>query len=149
MSTSPGDWNTRIIDEFRRTGGTVERFGDALVLLHHIGARSGIERVTPVMAIRPDDDTWLIAASKAGAPENPAWFHNLLAHPAVTIETPAGDVAVHATRLTGRERDAAWSRFTAVSPGFRAYEERTDRVIPVLALRRRRPRAGETGPGDA
>lgn len=131
------DWNQQIIEQFRANGGTVDRFGDNLVLLHHIGARSGVERLTPVMAIREDADTWLIAASKAGAPDNPAWFHNLLAHPDVDIETPEGVVPVRATRLEGEERDAAWARFTTASPGFTAYEEKTDRVIPVLALRRR------------
>lgn len=131
------DWNQQIIEQFRANGGTVDRFGDNLVLLHHIGARSGVERLTPVMAIREDADTWLIAASKAGAPDNPAWFHNLLAHPDVDIETPEGVVPVHATRLEGEERDAAWARFTTASPGFKAYEEKTERVIPVLALRRR------------
>ncbi|MCX6501753.1 MAG: nitroreductase/quinone reductase family protein [Microbacterium sp.] len=131
------DWNQQIIEQFRANGGTVDRFGDKLVLLHHIGARSGVERLTPVMAIREDTDTWLIAASKAGAPDNPAWFHNLLAHPDVDIETPEGVVPVRATRLEGEERDAAWARFTTASPGFKAYEEKTDRVIPVLALRRR------------
>lgn len=131
------DWNQQIIEQFRANGGTVDRFGDNLVLLHHIGARSGVERLTPVMAIREDADTWLIAASKAGAPDNPAWFHNLLAHPDVDIETPEGVVPVRATRLEGEERDAAWARFTTASPGFKAYEEKTERVIPVLALRRR------------
>lgn len=131
------DWNQQIIEQFRANGGTVDRFGDKLVLLHHIGARSGVERLTPVMAIREDADTWLIAASKAGAPDNPAWFHNLLAHPDVDIETPEGVVPVRATRLEGEERDAAWARFTTASPGFKAYEEKTERVIPVLALRRR------------
>ena len=136
---APGftDANQRIIDQFRANGGTVGNFGDNLVLLHHIGARSGVERVTPVMAIRDGEDTWLVAASKAGAPENPAWFHNLLAHPDVDIETPDGVVPVHVTRLHGEERDTAWARFTAASPGFAAYEQKTDRVIPVLALRRR------------
>jgi deazaflavin-dependent oxidoreductase (nitroreductase family) len=131
------DWNQHIIDEFRANGGTVEHFGDSLVLLHHIGARTGVERIAPVVAIRDGADAWLVAASKAGAPENPAWFHNLLAHPDIDIETPDGVVSVHVTRLEGEERDAAWARFTAASPGFAAYEEKTDRVIPVLMLRRR------------
>ncbi|UUT36583.1 nitroreductase family deazaflavin-dependent oxidoreductase [Microbacterium elymi] len=88
-----------------------------------MGARSGAERVTPVMGIR-EGDTWLIAASKAGADDNPAWYHNLVAHPEVEIETPDdGVVAVHATVLAGAERDAAWERFTAAAPGFRSYRE--------------------------
>lgn len=131
--------NQPIIDEFRANGGTVSHgFGRALVLLHHAGAKSGTLRVSPVMGIKTDADTWLVAASKAGAPENPAWFHNLLAHPDTEIETPEdGVVAVRAEQLHGAERDAAWALFTAKSDGFRQYEQRTRRTIPVLALRRR------------
>jgi deazaflavin-dependent oxidoreductase (nitroreductase family) len=93
--------------------------------------------VSPVAAI-PDGDAWLVAASKGGAPDNPGWFHNLLAHPDVEIETPDdGTVAVRATQLLGAERDAAWARFTARSEGFRSYEQRTARTIPVLRLARR------------
>lgn len=133
------DFNQRIIDEFRANGGTVETagFGRNLVLLHHRGASSGIERVSPVMGI-PSDAGWLIAASKGGAPANPAWFHNLVAHPDVVIETPdEGEVAVHAVQLQGGARDAAWARFTRRSPGFAEYERRTSRTIPVLELQRR------------
>ena len=102
MSNRSSDWNQEIIDEFRAHGGNVSSrgFGKSLVLLHHIGARSGVERVCPVMGIRTDPDTWLVAASKAGAPENPAWYHNLLAHPDVVIETPDdGTVPVRARSL--------------------------------------------------
>jgi deazaflavin-dependent oxidoreductase (nitroreductase family) len=134
------DWNQQIIDEFRANDGTVQTmgFGRALVLLHHTGARTGTERVSPVAAIRDGDDTWLVAASKGGAPDNPDWFHNLRAHPDVTIETPeARTVEVRARVLEGDERDAAWARFTAMSEGFRSYEQKTSRVIPVVALSRR------------
>jgi deazaflavin-dependent oxidoreductase (nitroreductase family) len=133
------DFNERIIDEFRTNHGTVETagFGRALVLLHHRGARSGAERVSPVMGI-PSDGGWFIAASKGGAPENPAWFHNLLSSPDTVIETPdEGEVAVHAVQLHGAERDAAWTLFTARSPGCAEYERRTSRTIPVVELRRR------------
>ncbi|WP_426595165.1 nitroreductase/quinone reductase family protein [Cellulomonas sp. McL0617] len=135
------DWNQQIIDEFRANGGDVATagFGKGLVLLHHRGAKTGTERVNPVAFIADDGgDAWLVAASKSGAPQNPAWFHNLLAHPDVEIETPDdGTVLVHATQLTGADRDAAWARFTARSEGFRSYEQRTTRTIPVLRLARR------------
>jgi deazaflavin-dependent oxidoreductase (nitroreductase family) len=134
------DWNKNIIDEFRANGGTVTTmgFGRGLVLLHHTGARTGTERVAPVAAIRSDDDTWLVAASKAGAPTNPDWYHNLVAHPDVVIETPDdGTVEVTARVLEGSERDDAWARFTSMSEGFRSYEQKTTRVIPVIALTRR------------
>lgn len=142
------DYNQTVIDTFRSQGGVVPNFGRALILLHHTGARSGVERVSPVAAIR-DGDAWLIAASKAGAPDHPAWFHNLLAHPDVEIEVPSDDadgaegagaittVPVHAVRLEGADRDAAWQRFTAMSSGFAEYERKTTRVIPVVRLDRR------------
>lgn len=134
------DWNDTIIEEFRANGGTVTTagFGRSLVLVHHTGARSGEERVAPLMGLHPSDDVWLIAASAAGAPKHPAWFFNLVAHPDTEIETPDdGTVAVHARVLEGEERDAGWARFTSASEGFKEYEKKTSRVIPVLELRRR------------
>jgi len=131
-------WTQQIIDTFRSTGGTVPQFGSDLVLLHHVGARTGAERISPVMSFRTSDDGWLIVASKGGRPENPAWFHNLKAHPDIQIEA-AGDglVDVHASVLTPEEREPAWARITAAAPGFADYEKRTTRVIPVLKLTRR------------
>lgn len=130
------DWNQQIIDEFRANGGTVETmgFGRRLVLVHHLGARTGTERISPVANIRDDDGSRLVAASKGGAPDNPDWYHNLLAHPDVRIETPEGDEQVHVTELKGADRDAAWERFKEMSEGFRSYEQKTTRVIPVLRL---------------
>jgi deazaflavin-dependent oxidoreductase (nitroreductase family) len=148
MSDRFANWNQQIIDEFRAHGGEVSSrgFGRSLILLHHIGAKSGTTRIAPVRAIHDDPDTWLIAASKGGAPENPGWCHNLRANPDVVIETPEnGTVPVRAEELTGSARDEAWSRFTALSAGFRDYERRTSRVIPVFALHRRR---GESGHAD-
>ncbi len=131
------DGNTKVISEFRENDGRVQGFGRHLVLLHHTGAKSDTARVSPVMAIRPDDDTWWIAASKGGAPDHPAWLHNLVAHPDTEIETPDGRVAVHARVLDPAERDAAWPHFTQRSDGFRQYQDKTARVIPVVALTRR------------
>ncbi|MGO1850780.1 MULTISPECIES: nitroreductase/quinone reductase family protein [unclassified Microbacterium] len=133
------DWNQSIIDEFRANEGTVQTmgFGRGLVLLHHLGAKSATKRVSPLAAMRPEKGVWLIAASKGGAPEHPAWFHNLIAHPEVEIEDPdEGTVRVTAEVLTGEERDSAWRRFEAFSDGFAAYQRKTSRVIPVVALRR-------------
>jgi deazaflavin-dependent oxidoreductase (nitroreductase family) len=138
MSNPYTAFNDGIIDEFRTNDGTVSRFGRDLVLLHHVGAKTGTERIAPLRAIRTGPDTWTIAASKAGAPDHPAWFHNLLAHPDTRIETPDdGVVPVRAVVLEGAERDAAWSEFTAASAAFGEYAERTSRVIPVVALTRR------------
>lgn len=133
------DWNQGIIDEFRANDGTVETmgFGRSLVLLHHAGAKTGTERVTPLAAVRPGDGEWFLAASKGGAPTNPAWFHNLVANPDLTIEDPdQGTVDVHADVLQGDERDAGWARFEQMSDGFAEYQRNTDRVIPVVRLRR-------------
>jgi len=135
-------FNDAIIDEFRSNGGAVSRgFGTDLVLVHSTGAKSGEERIHPVLALR-DGDAWLIAASKGGAPEHPAWFHNLVAHPYAVIESPdqrggIDTVPVRAEALQGEARDAAWARFLDRSPAFAQYEERAGRVIPVVRLSRR------------
>lgn len=130
-------FNDEIIAEFRANGGKVAQFGDSLILMHHLGAKTGTARISPVMGL-PTDSGWLVAASKGGSDENPAWYHNLVAHPDITIETPDDPaVAVTAVELAGAERDAGWARFTAASPGFAAYEQRTSRIIPIVELRRR------------
>lgn len=134
------DFNQRIIDEFRANGGNVATmgFGRGLVLLHHIGAKSGTERVAPLAARRHAPDVWHVVGSKGGAPEHPAWYHNLLAHPDVEIETPdEGVVPVRARDLPREERDEAWRQLTEMNSGFAEYERLTDRVIPVVELRRR------------
>lgn len=131
------DWNQTVIDTFRANGGEVPQFGRSLVLLHHVGSRTGTERVSPVMGF-PTDDGWLVVASKAGAPDHPAWYANLRANPRTTVETPDdGVVEVTAEELPAAERDVAWARITAQAPGFADYEARTTRVIPVVRLTRR------------
>lgn len=131
------DWNQTVIDTFRANGGEVPQFGRSLVLLHHVGARTGTERVSPVMGF-PTDDGWLVVASKAGAPDHPAWYRNLLAHPRTSVETPDdGTVEVQAAELEPDERDVAWRRIVSEAPGFADYETRTTRVIPVVRLTRR------------
>jgi deazaflavin-dependent oxidoreductase (nitroreductase family) len=130
------DFNEQIIEEFRANDGHVETmgFGDSLVILHSTGARTGRERVNPVLAI-PVDDGWLIAASKAGAPDNPGWYANLVAHPETTIETGTATVEVTATEILGDDYEAAWGRFTAQSGAFEQYAEKAgDRHIPVILL---------------
>ena len=133
-------FNDAIIDEFRGNGGAVSRgFGTDLVLLHSTGARSGAERIHPVLALR-DGDAWLIAASKGGSPEHPAWYHNLVAHPDTEIETPdqrggIDTLPVRATVLDGPDHDTAWARFVDHSPAFAQYAQRAGgRRIPVIRL---------------
>ena len=135
MSTSPNDFNARIIDEFRanegRVGGVFE--GSTLLLLHHVGARSGTDRVNP-LAYDRDGDRYVIFASKAGAPSNPDWYHNLKAHPNVSIEVGTDTIDVVADEAVGEERDRLFRRQTERSPGFAEYQAKTDRVIPVIVL---------------
>lgn len=129
-------FNDQIIQEFRANGGHVETagFGDRLVLLHTRGARTGEERIAPTMALR-DGDSWLVYASKAGAPENPAWYYNLIENPDITIETPEGLVEVTAHELHGDEREAAWQQVVSVAAGFADYQVKAGpRLIPVLRL---------------
>lgn len=135
------DFNEKIIAEFRENNGTVQTagFGSSLVLLHTTGAKSGAARVSPVMGQRQPDGSWLVAASKAGAPENPAWYLNMVAHPEMAIEaaTPNGieTVDVLAEDLQGADRDAGWAAFTANAPGFLDYQVKAgDRLIPVVRL---------------
>jgi deazaflavin-dependent oxidoreductase (nitroreductase family) len=129
------DFNTAIIDEFRanegRVGGNFE--GAPILLLHTTGAKSGQERVSPVMYQRVGD-ALAVFASKAGAPSNPAWFHNLLAHPEVTVEVGTETRALRARVATGDERTRIWETQKERYPGFADYEQKTDREIPVVIL---------------
>jgi deazaflavin-dependent oxidoreductase (nitroreductase family) len=133
--SSIGDYNQRIIDEFRSNAGKPPSWSGSspLILLHHRGARSGAERVNPV-AYLDDDGRYVIFASKAGAPTNPDWYHNLKAHPDTTIEVGSDTVAVTAAEATGEERGRLYAAQAQRSPQFAEYQEKTDRVIPVIVL---------------
>jgi deazaflavin-dependent oxidoreductase (nitroreductase family) len=132
--TQPNDWNTRVIDEFRANGGQVAAFPNGyLLLLHHTGARSGQERVSP-LAYLTVDGGYAIFASKAGAPENPAWYHNLQANPKATIEIGTETIPVIARVASPEEREPIWARQKEASPGFADYEKKTTRQIPVVIL---------------
>jgi len=137
------DWNDKIIEEFRANEGRVGRFGNGhLVLLTTTGAKTGLKRTTPVMAVeRPNPfGSIYVIASYAGRDENPAWFHNILATPEVFVElaTDEGIVTYDATAavLPRAERDEIYAEVAATNPGFAEYETKTDRVIPVVELRR-------------
>jgi len=129
------DWNSTIIEEFRANEGRVGgRFEDAnMLLLHHTGARSGIERVNPLVYF-PDGDRMIIVASAGGAPKNPDWFYNLRVHPRATVEAGTATVTVDATELTGDEYQELWDRVTTALPGFAEYQKNTTRRIPLVAL---------------
>lgn len=132
------DWNQQIIDEFRanegRVGGNFE--GAPLLLLHHIGRKSGTERVSPMM-YQAVGDAYAVFASKAGADTHPDWYRNLLEHPDVTVEIGTETVALHARDLSAEERAPIWEKQKKAYPGFAGYEEKTSRTIPVVLLERR------------
>lgn len=131
------DWNTKIIEQFRAQGGKgVAPFGDALLLLHHTGARTGTVRVNP-LAYYDDGDRLVIVASKAGAPQNPDWFFNVRANPDATIEIGSETVKVHAAEITGDDYERTWAKVTAAMPGFADYQTKTARRIPLVALHRK------------
>ena len=135
MSTSPADFNAQIIEEFRanegRVGGMFE--GAKLVLLHHTGAKSGKRRINP-LGYLSDKGRYVVFASKAGAPTNPHWYHNLRADPNVTIEVGTDTIEVVASEATGEERERLYRTQAARVPQFAEYEKQTDRVIPVIVL---------------
>ncbi len=133
-------FNEAIIEEFRaRSGRGVGDFGDRLLLLTTRGARSGEERTTPLMYHR-DGERYVVVASKAGAPDNPAWYHNLRAHPVARVEVAAGSgteaFAVTAREAEGPERERMWADRLAIAPGFLDYQRKTSRRIPIVVLER-------------
>jgi deazaflavin-dependent oxidoreductase (nitroreductase family) len=129
------DWNARIIEEFRanegRVGGPFE--GAPVLLLHTTGARTGHERVNPMMYLDLDGHRYVFA-SKAGADTHPDWFHNLVAHPEVTVEVGTGTYAATAAPVAGADRDRIYAEQARRYPGFAEYEAKTSRVIPVVEL---------------
>ena len=132
-------FNDRVVAEFRENGGRVDSagFGTSLVLLRTRGSRTGLPRVNPALSLR-DGDAWLVVASAAGAPLDPAWAINLRAAPDVVIEVAGAEgvevVPVTAVELFGAEHAAAFARFVARSPAFTAYQDRAGRRLPVMRL---------------
>ena len=121
---------------YRATGGLVgHRFPGAppMLLLDHVGAKSGIERTTPLVYVEDGDDLVLVA-SKGGYPRNPALFHNLRAHPEATVQVGSRRRAVRARVAGTSERDRLWPKAVAVYGGYEDYQERTDREIPLVIL---------------
>jgi deazaflavin-dependent oxidoreductase (nitroreductase family) len=120
---------------FRATRGRIGgRFGRAgMLLLHHVGARSGTPRVAPLIYL-PDGDDLVIVASKAGVDRNPAWFHNLLAHPDTEVELPRQRRRVRARVATDEERERLWPRLVEIWPPYEEYQSHTSRRIPLVVL---------------
>ncbi|MFW0787952.1 nitroreductase family deazaflavin-dependent oxidoreductase [Gordonia sp. CPCC 206044] len=136
------DWNNQIIDEFRanegRVGGNFE--GAPMLLVHHVGRKSGKQSVTPMMYLpdEQDPDTIYVFASKAGAPTNPAWYFNLTTAARATVERGTETYDVTVDEVTGADRDRIYGEQARLYPGFADYEKKTAgvRTIPVLALHR-------------
>jgi deazaflavin-dependent oxidoreductase (nitroreductase family) len=133
--TERDEWNRKIIDEFRSNSGVVGAAfeGVPILLLHHRGAKTGTERVSP-LAYRRDGDSYAVFASKGGAPTNPDWFHNLKANPEVEIEVGTDTLKATARVAEGDERERIWSAQKTEFPGFADYEQKTSRQIPVVIL---------------
>ncbi|GGM22799.1 nitroreductase/quinone reductase family protein [Promicromonospora citrea] len=161
MSDAPLSWNDRIVAEFRANGGyaawsSPEDFaagrpvpprvpgldgpGMPLILVHHTGARTGRERVSPLF-FQPVDDGWAVFATHGGSPHDPAWYRNLMAHPRTTVETGDEEVPVVARLAQGEQRARIWSRQVALIPKFAEFEAASGREIPVVVLQRVTPAA--------
>ena len=120
---------------YRRSGGRLGgRMGKApVLLLHHVGRRSGRKRVTPVLFLA-DGPRLVVVASNGGAPAPPAWYRNLLADPRTTVEVGSRKVQVHAREATDGESASYWPRLHEMYPSFEIYKRRTDRPLPVIVL---------------
>ena len=127
--------NRTVISEFRATGGKAGGVftGKPLLLLHHIGAKSGIELTSPVATLL-QDGRMFIFATKGGSDKNPDWYGNLVANPNVTVELGTETFPATARTLTGEERADIWAKQVAVEPQFGDYQRTTTREIPVVEL---------------
>jgi len=130
-------FNQAVVDEFRNDGGKVTGLfaGAPLVLITTTGAKSGRRRTTPIV-YTTDADRIVVIASKGGAPTSPDWYHNLVAHPEVTVELPSETFEARARTAEGPERERLWRAQAALMPNFDEYQKATTRQIPVVVLER-------------
>lgn len=129
------DWNAGIIEEFRKNHGKVGGMfqGAPLLLINHTGRRTRKVRINPVMYFK-DGDRYLVFGSKGGAETHPDWYHNLKAHPDVQIEVGDQKIDVHAEEILGAERDRLYAKQASLYPQFAQYQQKTKRVIPIIAF---------------
>ena len=129
------DWNATVINDFRanagKVGGNFE--GAPVLLLHTTGAKTGQERINPMMYLN-EDGRYFVFASKAGADTHPDWYHNLVATPEVTVELGTDTFEATATTLSEPERQRIYAVQAERYPGFAEYQSKTSRVIPVVEL---------------
>ncbi len=140
--------NGDVIDQFRKNDGKIESGifkGARLLLLTTTGAKSGRPRVNP-LAFTRDGDNYVVIASKGGAPAHPDWYHNLVAHPEVSVEVSTAEgteqFAAHARVAEGDERERLYAAQAAIMPGFAEYQRKTQRQIPVVVLQPGRAASG-------
>ncbi len=134
-----GDYNAHNIAEFRsnhgKLGGWFE--GAPILLIHTFGRRTGKQRVNPVMYLK-EGERYLVFASKGGADTHPDWFLNLMTHPDVQMEVGDDTIDVHAQEITGPEHDLLYKRQATLYPQFGEYQRKTKRIIPVIALTKKK-----------
>ena len=137
MSNPMFEFNKNVIAEFRSSGGKVggQFTGAPMILITHTGAKSGKTYTSPLVYSK-DGDRFVIIASKAGAPRNPSWYHNLLAHPDVAVEIGTEKFKARVTEAKGAERDRLFAAQASLMPQFNEYQKKTNRRIPVLVLER-------------
>jgi deazaflavin-dependent oxidoreductase (nitroreductase family) len=137
MADAMAEFNQKVIEEFRSSGGKVGGpfAGAPMIIVTHTGAKSGKTHTTPLV-YSTDGDRYVIIASKAGAPMNPGWYHNLIAHPEVTVEVGNEKFKAKAVEARGAERDRLFNAQATLMPQFNEYQKNTSRKIPVLALER-------------
>lgn len=131
-------WNDGVIGEFRDSKGSTNYWGPKLIVMHTVGAKTGEERLAPVVGFS-NEAGWMVVASKGGAPEHPAWFHNLSTHPSFDIEAVIDGeietVAVTATLIGPEQYEAAWQAVVDEAPSFAEYPKTSgDRTIPIFQL---------------
>jgi deazaflavin-dependent oxidoreductase (nitroreductase family) len=131
------EFNRKIIEEFHANGGKVGGpfAGAPMILITHKGAKSGRSYTTPLVYSR-DGDRFVIVASKAGAPNNPDWYHNLIANPVVTVEIGTEKFQARASATSGDERERLFNAQAKMMPQFNEYKQKTTRQIPVFVLER-------------
>jgi deazaflavin-dependent oxidoreductase (nitroreductase family) len=131
------EMNRQVIEEFRTGGGKAGGMfeGKPLVLVHHVGAKSGTKRIAPLVPLLQDGRIFVFA-SKGGADTNPDWYHNLVAHPDTTVELGTETFPVTARVLTGSERDDVYAKQVDAEPQFGDYQRNTSRIIPAIELQR-------------
>jgi deazaflavin-dependent oxidoreductase (nitroreductase family) len=134
------DFNASVIAEFRANRGRVggDLAGTPIILIHHIGARTGTERVTPLAYSSQPDGRLVIAASNGGSATHPAWYHNLKAHPTIQVELGTQTFTVQAGEAEGAARAALWAKLVAASPLLGEFQAKAARRVPLFTLTRLR-----------